>query len=127
MQRATHRDGLFDSEMRLKIKQSRPINLDEAIRLAVELEAFNQAESSNRVNRGHLRSTNQSENIDSTDINSRAHTGAMEKIEMSMKTMEGMIKTLQSELEKMKSSGNSFDKAPSSFFLTTLGRLRESV
>ena len=102
-------DGLFDSEMRLKIKQSRPINLDEAIRLAVELEAFNQAESSNRVNRGHLRSTNQSENIDSTDINSRAHTGAMEKIEMSMKTMEGMIKTLQSELEQMKSAGNSFD------------------
>ncbi|VDI50651.1 Hypothetical predicted protein [Mytilus galloprovincialis] len=95
--------------MRLKIKQSRPINLDEAIRLAVELEAFNQAESSNRVNRGHLRSTNQSENIDSTDINSRAHTGAMEKIEMSMKTMEGMIKTLQNELEQMKSAGNSFD------------------
>ncbi|VDI39237.1 Hypothetical predicted protein [Mytilus galloprovincialis] len=51
----------------------------EAIRLAIELEAFNQAESSNRVNRGHLRSTNQSENIDSTDIISRAHTGAMEK------------------------------------------------
>ncbi|CAC5396943.1 unnamed protein product [Mytilus coruscus] len=30
-------------------------------------------------------------------------------MEMSMKTMEGMIKDLQSELEKMKSSGNSFD------------------
>ncbi|CAC5418452.1 unnamed protein product [Mytilus coruscus] len=102
-------DGLFDSEMRLKIKQSRPINLDEAIRLAVELEAFNQAESSNRGNRGHLRSTNQSENIDTTDINSRADTCAMKKMEMSMKTMEGMIKDLQSELEKMKSSGNSFD------------------
>ena len=34
-------DGLYDSEMRLKIKQARPSSLNDAIQRAVELEAFN--------------------------------------------------------------------------------------
>ncbi|CAG2223243.1 unnamed protein product [Mytilus edulis] len=38
-------DALVDSEMRLRIKQSRPKGLNDAIRLAVELEAYNTAES----------------------------------------------------------------------------------
>ncbi|CAG2203556.1 unnamed protein product [Mytilus edulis] len=37
-------DALQDSEMRIKIKQSRPQNLNQAICLAVELEAFYKAE-----------------------------------------------------------------------------------
>ena len=37
-------DGLYDSEMRLKIKQARPSSLNDAIQRAVELEAFNRAE-----------------------------------------------------------------------------------
>ena len=37
-------DGLYDSEMRLKIKQARPSSLNDAIQRAVELEAFNKAE-----------------------------------------------------------------------------------
>ena len=37
-------DGLYDSEMRLKIKQARPSSLNDAIQTAVELEAFNRAE-----------------------------------------------------------------------------------
>jgi hypothetical protein len=36
--------ALADSKMRLRIKQSRPQNLNDAIRLAVELETFNRAE-----------------------------------------------------------------------------------
>jgi chromosome segregation ATPase len=38
-------DALFDSEMR--IKQARPRNLNDAIQLAVELEAYNKAEKRN--------------------------------------------------------------------------------
>jgi hypothetical protein len=34
-------DSLIDGDMRLRIKQARPINLNDAIRHAVELEAFN--------------------------------------------------------------------------------------
>jgi hypothetical protein len=45
-------DALVDSEMRIRIKQSRTGNLNEAIKLAVELEAYNRAEY-----KGHLRAT----------------------------------------------------------------------
>lgn len=37
-------DALVDSEMRIRIKQSRPRHLNDAIQLAVELEAYNKAE-----------------------------------------------------------------------------------
>jgi hypothetical protein len=37
-------DSLIDGDMRLRIKQAKPINLNDAIRHAVELEAFNKAE-----------------------------------------------------------------------------------
>lgn len=37
-------DALTDSDMRLRIQQARPRNIDEATKLAVELDAFNQAE-----------------------------------------------------------------------------------
>lgn len=49
-------DSLYDSDMRLKIKQSRPKSLDVAVKLSVELEAFNKAEESNKAHRGYLRS-----------------------------------------------------------------------
>ena len=40
-------DALVDSEMRIRIKQARPRNLNDAIQLAVELEAYNRAEKKN--------------------------------------------------------------------------------
>ena len=42
--------GYFDPEMRLKIKQARPVNLNDAIQRAVELEAFNRAERRRKEN-----------------------------------------------------------------------------
>ncbi|CAC5413113.1 unnamed protein product [Mytilus coruscus] len=48
-------DALVDSEMRLIIKQSRPKGLNDAVRLAVELEAYNNAENKIREGRGYLR------------------------------------------------------------------------
>jgi hypothetical protein len=37
-------DALIDVDMRLGIKQARPVSLNDAVRHAVELEAFNKAE-----------------------------------------------------------------------------------
>ena len=37
-------DGLYNSDIRLKIKQARPLNLNDVIQRAVELEAYNRAE-----------------------------------------------------------------------------------
>ena len=40
-------DALQDSEMRIRMKQARPKYLNDAIQLAVELEAYNIAENRN--------------------------------------------------------------------------------
>ncbi|CAC5368538.1 unnamed protein product [Mytilus coruscus] len=50
-------DSLVDSEMRIRIKQSRPENLNQTRCLAVELEAFYKAERKYDTGRGHLRAT----------------------------------------------------------------------
>jgi hypothetical protein len=44
-------DSLVNSEMRIRIKQSRPANLNEAICLAVELDALYKAEKKNEFGR----------------------------------------------------------------------------
>ena len=48
-------DALHSSEMRLRIKQSRPKNLNEAVCLAVELDAFNSAEKRRQEPTGFVR------------------------------------------------------------------------
>jgi hypothetical protein len=48
-------EALADSEMRIPIKQSRPQNFNDAIRLAVELETFNRAERRVTEGRSYLR------------------------------------------------------------------------
>ncbi|CAG2251003.1 unnamed protein product [Mytilus edulis] len=50
-------DALHDSEMRIKIKQSRPQNLNQAICLAVELEAFYKAEKRQDFVKPQMRTT----------------------------------------------------------------------
>ena len=47
-------DALKDSDMRIRIKQSRPVDLNDAIRHAVELDAFNSAERRHVEDRGYL-------------------------------------------------------------------------
>ena len=48
-------DALVNSEMRIRIKQSRPANLNQAICLAVELDALFKAEKKNEFGRAHFR------------------------------------------------------------------------
>jgi hypothetical protein len=58
--------------MRIRIKQSRPQNLNDAIRLAVELETFNRAERRVTEGRSYLRTTagKESEKAnDQSDVN----------------------------------------------------------
>ncbi|MCG7870401.1 MAG: hypothetical protein JAY74_29030, partial [Candidatus Thiodiazotropha taylori] len=49
-------DALVNSDMRLRIKQARPKNLNDAVRHAVELEAFNRAERKHLEAEGYMRS-----------------------------------------------------------------------
>ena len=50
-------EHFLDSEMRIRIKQARPSNLNQAICLAVELEAFYKAERKYETVRAHMRVT----------------------------------------------------------------------
>ncbi|XP_053391746.1 uncharacterized protein LOC128554497 [Mercenaria mercenaria] len=49
-------DSLISSDMRLRIKQARPTSLNDGVRHAVELEAFNKAERKTLDGQGYLRS-----------------------------------------------------------------------
>jgi hypothetical protein len=51
----------------LLVKQARPLNLNDAVRHAVELEAFNKAERKRDDGRGYLRSTSQTNETQECD------------------------------------------------------------
>ncbi|CAG2224639.1 unnamed protein product [Mytilus edulis] len=97
-------DALVDSEMRLRIKQSRPKGLNDAVRLAVELEAYNKAENKVREGRGYLRQTRNDDELSREEkiTNSDSTT---KDIASWMQTMEKSLSTLTTEMAKLKSSG----------------------
>ena len=86
-------DALIDSDIRIRIKQSRPANLNEAISLAVELEAYDRVERRERELKGHLRSATVEEQPE-----------AVGRMEGWMKAMENNMKTLAEELKELKTS-----------------------
>ena len=57
---------MIDGDMRLRIKRARPINLKDAIRHAIELEAFNKAELKRNGGGGYLKSAAEQETKDET-------------------------------------------------------------
>ena len=60
-------DGLASTDMRLCIKQARSLNLNDAVRHAVELETFNKAELKRDDGRGYLRTTSQTNETQECD------------------------------------------------------------
>lgn len=82
-------DGLHNSEMRLKIKQARPINLNDAIQRAVELEAYYRAE-----NRHTDAVRTMSEN---TEDSSKAS-----KLDNFIETVEKNMRSLQRDMRDLK-------------------------
>ncbi|VDI63801.1 Hypothetical predicted protein [Mytilus galloprovincialis] len=94
-------DALVDSEMRLRIKQSRPKGLNDAIRLAVELEAYNTAESKTLNSIGHLRHTTGDERTETP--NSSITAISMGQMTTWMKTIENNLQYLTKEIQDLKS------------------------
>ena len=80
-------DGLFDPEMRLKIKQARPVNLNDAIQRAVELEAFNRVEKRRKEN---------------VCIIDKVSSEKESKMETLLAEMQKSISELQQELKSLK-------------------------
>ena len=54
--------------MRLRIKQARPANLNDAVRHAVELEAFNRAERQHLEGQGYMRVTSEKPDEENSDL-----------------------------------------------------------
>ncbi|CAC5379627.1 unnamed protein product [Mytilus coruscus] len=84
-------EALADSEMRIRIKQSRPHGLNDALRVAVELETYNRAEKQLIGGRSYLRQTSQTDEKEShIDRNENsdhtALTELMSKMEQNFKS-----------------------------------------
>ncbi|CAG2201552.1 unnamed protein product [Mytilus edulis] len=94
-------DALVDSEMRLRIKQSRPKGLNDAIRLAVELEAYNTAESKTLNSMGHLRHTTGDERTETP--NSPVTAVSMGQMTTWMQTIENNLLAITKEIKDLKS------------------------
>ncbi|CAC5370906.1 unnamed protein product [Mytilus coruscus] len=93
-------DALVDSEMKLRIKQSRPKGLNDAIRLAVELEAYNKAESRTMKSLGHLRQTTSDERTEAS--NSPDTFVSMENMATWMQTIENNLQYLTKDMMTLK-------------------------
>lgn len=83
-------DGLHSSDMRLRVKQARPKDLNDAVRHAVELEAYNRAERRKAEGQGYLCSTN------TTDTRAEGSSGSMEKLTSTLKLIQEDLKALKS-------------------------------
>lgn len=81
--------ALTDSEMRIRIKQSRPQNLNEAIRLAVKLEAYNRLEKQNQISKGHLR------------VSKTEQTTAVTTAEASETSIEAWMKSMDANMNAL--------------------------
>ncbi|CAC5382862.1 unnamed protein product [Mytilus coruscus] len=91
-------DALHDSEMRIKIKQSRSQNLNQAICLAVELEAFYKAEKRQDFVKPQMRATH-------VDTSTQEVSSKDDKFTEMMDLFSKQLKSLRMELNEFKKSG----------------------
>ena len=82
-------DALIDVNMRLRIKQARHVNLNDAVRHAVKLEAFKKAEIKKTEGKGYLRMASETFDSDSN-------------ISDTLKSMQKTLTNLQNEVKSLK-------------------------
>ena len=83
-------DALIDSDIRLRIKQSQPATLNDAIRQAVELEAFVKVEEKNKELKGYIRQVEVTEPEQS-------------KTDKELQKLLSRLEELQNEMKELKS------------------------
>ena len=86
-------DALHISDMRLRVKQARPSDLNDAVRHAVELEACNRAERRKTEGEGYLRLANTNE----TRPDSQSD-GSFEKLTNTLKLIQDEPKSLKTQI-----------------------------
>lgn len=93
-------DALVDSEMQIRIKQARPSNLNQAICLAVELEAFYKTERKYETGRAHMHVAHAQEEKSENTV----YVHVIDKMNDMMKPFTQQIDTLRKEVGEFKSS-----------------------
>ena len=86
-------DALVSSDMRIRVKQARPVDLNDAIRHAVELEAYNRAEKKHLEGQGFLRAT--SEKGDDSKSKDTAQVNFEEKLSHLQKSLAELQTSMQ--------------------------------
>ena len=84
--------GIASANIRLRVKQGRPLSLKDAVRHAVDLEDCNKAESKRDEGRGYLRSNSQINETQECDT----HTLTL------IKSIQTMLSELQQEVKSLK-------------------------
>ena len=92
-------DALIDSDMRLRIKQARPRDLNEAIRHAVELEAYAKAEKTDTEKRGYYR-----------PIGSAEKTNELSELTKLVENMGTVMDDMRQEIKQLKENQSQFQK-----------------
>ena len=93
-------DALVSSDMRLRIKQARSTNLNDAVRHAVELEAFNKAEEKRGDCHGYIRTT----------VPTQGNSNMDNAITELIKKMQSALTNLQKEVKSLNYAQNSNSK-----------------
>ena len=85
--------------MRLRIKEAKPQTLNDAIRLAVELEAFIRSDTKRVENMSHLRVANSSASPDRSCFNNDEHAGTLRELQSLVKELQSDVKQLRNTLQ----------------------------
>ena len=93
-------DALVDADMRLRIKQARPQTLNDAIRLAVELEAFIRSDTKRVEQMSHLRVANSNDSPDRSSFNN-------DELARTLRELQSSVKELQSDVKQLKNTPQS--------------------
>ena len=105
-------DALHSSDMRLRVKQARPSDLNDAVRHAVELEAYNRAEKRKTEDEGYLRSTNAMEQKTSTDSKSDSQSDKFEALTNTLQLIQKELKSLKAQKSEYRDGRSQGDRRP---------------
>ncbi|XP_056001631.1 uncharacterized protein LOC130048651 [Ostrea edulis] len=108
-------DALSDFDMRLRIQQSRPKSLNDAVRLAVEIEAFCRAERQRRHDVGFARGAVKDQ-VDTTTYTGQSSMGVNEEVLKLRQEIQQSMKDLENKISKLSASKGSSESTDTGHF-----------
>ena len=102
-------DALVSSDMRIRVKQARPVDLNDAIRHAVELEAYNRAEKKHLEGQGFMRATSgKGDDSSSRDTTQASLEEKLSELQKSTAELQTSMQTLKQQNRSSQGSGTGF-------------------